>query len=168
VLGHNVSLYENQVDNKFDSPAHVGDVTINILEGEQVQSHYKPGRVSIVEERTHFGALTDIIVNSHELCFPVRGADDRITGILSVQDLRKVLYEETLCELLVAKDVARKAVLLKPEEDLYSALLKFVEADLAQLPVVDSGDPTKVLGMLAREDVFTAYAKKLKSVKEQA
>jgi CIC family chloride channel protein len=63
--------------------------------------------------------------------------------------------------------VARKAVLLRPDEDLYTALLKFVEADLAQLPVVDSQDPAKVLGMLAREDVFTAYAKTLKSMKEQ-
>jgi chloride channel protein, CIC family len=67
----------------------------------------------------------------------------------------------------VAGDVARKAVLLRPDEDLYAALLKFVESDLAQLPVVDSLDPTKVLGMLAREDVFTAYARTLKSMKEQ-
>ncbi len=168
VLGRDVSLYENQVGNKFDSPAHVGDATINILEREQVEGHFKPGRVTIVEEGTHFGALTDIIVNSNELCFPVRGAGDRITGILAVQDLRKVLFEETLCELLVAGDVARKAVLLRPDEDLYAALLKFVESDLAQLPVVDSQDPSKVLGMLAREDVFTAYAKTLKSMKEQA
>jgi CIC family chloride channel protein len=168
VLGRHASLYENQVANKFESPAHVGDATINILEREKVEGHFRPGRVSIVEEGTHFGALTDIIVNSSELCFPVRGAQDRITGILAVEDLRKVLYEDTLCELLVAGDVARKAVLLRPDEDLYSALLKFVESDLAQLPVVDSRDPTTVLGMLAREDVFTAYAKTLKIMKEQA
>ena len=168
VLGRHASLYENQVDNKFESPAHVGDATINILEREKVEAHFRPGRVSIVEEGTHFGALTDIIVNSSELCFPVRGTQDRITGILAVEDLRKVLYEDTLCELLVAGDVARKAVLLRPDEDLYSALLKFVESDLAQLPVVDSQDPTSVLGMLAREDVFTAYARTLKNMKEQA
>ena len=124
--------------------------------------------MTIVEEGTHFGALTDIIVNSNELCFPVRGADDRIMGMLAVQDLRKVLFEDTLCELLVAGDVARKAVLLRPDEDLYTALLKFVESDLAQLPVVDSEDPTRVLGILAREDVFTAYAKTLKAMKELA
>lgn len=155
------------MDNKFDSPAHVSDSTINILEREQVRDHYKPGRVSIVEEGTHFGALTDIIVNSNELCFPVRGKDDRISGILSLQDLRRVLYEETLCEILVAGDVARSAVLLRPDEDLYTALLKFVESDLAQLPVVDGEDETRVLGMLAREDVFTAYAKTLRSMKEK-
>lgn len=166
VLGRQASLYENQVDNKFESPAHVGDATINILEREKVEGHFRPGRVSIVEEGTHFGALTDIIVNSSELCFPVRGAQDRITGILAVEDLRKVLYEDTLCELLVAGDVARKAVLLRPDEDLYSALLKFVDSNLAQLPVVDSQDPTSVLGMLAREDVFAAYAKILQSMKQ--
>jgi CIC family chloride channel protein len=168
VLGREVSLYENQVNTKFDSPAHVGDATINILEREQVAAHVRPGRVTVVEEGTHFGALTDIIVNSSELCFPVRGAMDAITGILSVQDLRKVLYEDTLCEILVAGDVARKAVLLRPDEDLYSALLKFVESDLPQLPVVDSLDPTRVVGMLAREDVFKAYAAALKELKGKA
>ena len=84
-----------------------------------------------------------------------------------MQDLRRVLYEDTLCEILVAGDVARKAVLLRPDEDLYTALLKFVESDLAQLPVVDGEDETRVLGMLAREDVFTAYAKTLRSMKEK-
>lgn len=167
VLTRNVSLYENQVDTKFDSPAHVGDATINILEKEKVANHFRRGRVTVVEERTHFGALTDIIVNSNELCFPVRGAGDAITGILAVQDLRKVLYEESLCELLVAGDVARQAILLRPDDDLYSALLKFVEADLAQLPVVDDQNPTVVLGSLAREDVFTAYATTLKQLKAQ-
>jgi CIC family chloride channel protein len=167
-LGRSVSLYENQVGTKFDSPAHVGDATINILERELVAAHARAGRVTVVEEGTHFGALTDIIVNSSELCFPVRGKGEAITGILSVQDLRKVLYEDTLCEILVAGDVARKAVLLRPDEDLYAALLKFVESDLPQLPVVDSLDATRVVGMLAREDVFKAYASALKELKGTA
>ncbi len=165
VLGRDVRLYENQVDTKFESPAHVGDATINILERERVSGHYRPGRVPIVEERTTFGALTDIIANSNELCFPVRGADDAITGLLAVQDLRKVLFEDGLCELLVAGDVARPAVVLTPDEDLYAALLKFVAADLPQLPVMDPDDPSVVLGLLAREDVFQAYARTLNRLK---
>ena len=165
VVGRDVRLYENQVDNKFESPAHVGDATINILERERVSGHYRPSRVTIVEAGTNFGALTDIIANSNELCFPVRGADDAIVGLLAVQDLRKVLYEDCLAELLVAGDVARPAVLLTPDEDLYAALLKFVEADLLQLPVIDPDDPSMVLGLLAREDVFRAYARTLSQLK---
>lgn len=165
VLTRDVCLYENQVGNKFESPAHVGDATINILERERVAAHFFPSRVTIVEEATNFGALTDIIANANEMCFPVRGQDERISGILAVQDLRKVLFEDSLCELLVAKDVARKAVTLMPDEDLYSALLKFVESDLSQLPVLDPDDETRVLGLLAREDVFRAYARTLQELR---
>lgn len=165
MLTRNVRLYEHQVDNKFESPAHVGDATINILERECVADHFVSGRVTIVEAGTNFAALTDIIANSNELCFPVRGADDAIVGLLAVQDLRKVLFEDCLAELLVAGDVARPAVLLTPDEDLYAALLKFVEVDLPQLPVIDPGRPSVVLGLLAREDVFRAYARTLKLLK---
>lgn len=167
-LSRNVHLYDNQVDNKFESPAHVGDATINILEQERVAGHYHPGRVTVVEAGTNFAALTDIIANSNELCFPVRGEGDAIVGLLAVQDLRKVLFEDCLAELLVAGDVARPAVLLTPDEDLYMALLKFVEADLPELPVVDPDRPSSVLGLLAREDVFRAYARTLKRLKGTA
>ena len=167
-LSRNVHLYDNQVDNKFESPAHVGDAPINILEQERVAGHYHPGRVTVVEAGTNFAALTDIIANSNELCFPVRGEGDAIVGLLAVQDLRKVLFEDCLAELLVAGDVARPAVLLTPDEDLYMALLKFVEADLPELPVVDPDRPSSVLGLLAREDVFRAYARTLKRLKGTA
>lgn len=48
------------------------------------------------------------------------------------------------------------------------ALLKFVEADLPELPVVDPDRPSSVLGLLAREDVFRAYARTLKRLKGTA
>ncbi|MFP4071247.1 MAG: chloride channel protein [Desulfovibrionales bacterium] len=167
VLNRNISLYENQVDSKFDSPAHIDDATINILENLKVESFYKPGRVTTLEEGTSFGAMTDIIANSNEFYFPVRDHGDDITGIVAVQDLRKVLYEDGLRDLLVAKDVAKRAVLLVPDDDLYTALLKFVDTDYGQIPVVDPGDPRQILGLLSREDVFKAYAQTLKSLKEE-
>jgi len=164
VLNRNISLYENQVDNKFESPAHIDDATINILENLQVKDFYQPGRVTILEEGTSFKALIDIIANTNELYFPVRNQKDEITGILAVQDLRKVLFEDCLYDLLVAKDVARKAVFLVPEDNLYTALLKFVDSDLGQIPVVDQSDPKKILGLLAREDVFRALRQKAKKL----
>ena len=166
VLTRNVSLYENQVNDKFESPAHAEDVTVNVLEGLQVKDFYQPGRVTTLEEGTTFKAMVDIVTNANELYFPVRSHSGRITGILSVQDLRKVLFEDSLCELILARDVARKAVLLTPDDDLYTALLKFVDSDCGQIPVVDSEDPDSILGLLAREDVFRAYARTLRSLRE--
>jgi CIC family chloride channel protein len=167
VLARNFSLYENQVDNKFESPAHIQDATINILEDLQVRDFYKPGLVTTLEEGTSFCAITDIIANTNELYFPVRNHDDEITGILPVQNLRKVLFEDSLSDLLVAKDVAGKPVILHPDDDLYTALMQFVDSGYGQIPVVDNDDHTQIMGQLAREDVFAAYARTLREIREK-
>ena len=166
VVNRNISLYENQVDNKFDSPAHIDDATINVLEGLQVKDYYQRGQVTTMEESTTFKEITEMITNSNELYFPVCNQKGLVTGIVAVQDLRRVLFEDCLCELLLAKDVARNPVLLHPEDDLYTALLKFVDTDMGQIPVVSPEDPRRILGLLAREDVFMAYKKALQAIKE--
>ena len=167
VLGRSTSLYEHQVDSKFDSPAHLDDATINILEGLQVQDFYAPGRVTALEEGTTLKALTDIIANTNQLYFPVRNARDEITGILGVEDVRRVLFEDCLFELVVVGELARKPACLKPEDNLYTALLKFVDTDYGQLPVTEPDDDHAILGLLNREDVFKAYSDTLKKIKEE-
>jgi CIC family chloride channel protein len=74
VLCRRAPLYENQVDNKFESPAHLGDATINILEELRVQDFYRPGKTTILERGTTLKALTDIIAGTTELVFPVKDA----------------------------------------------------------------------------------------------
>jgi len=157
LLGKHTSLYEHQVENKFESPAHLGDMTINILESLRVKDYFQPGRVSTLEEGTTLKAMTDIIANSNELYFPVRGEGDAITGILGVKDIRRVLFEPCLFDLVVARDLAGKPATLLPMDDLYTALLRFVDTDYGQIPVVHTDDNTVILGLINREDVFQAY-----------
>jgi CIC family chloride channel protein len=123
--------------------------------------------VTTLEEGTSFCAITDIIANTNEFYFPVRNAEDKITGILPVQNLRKVMFEDSLSDLLVAKDVAGKPVTLHTDDDLYTALMRFVDSGYGQIPVVDHDDPTRIMGQLAREDVFAAYARTLKEISEK-
>lgn len=165
VLSRKVSLYEYQVDNKFESPAHLEDLTINVLEGLRVRDHYRPGRVTVLEEAVTLKALTDIIANTNETYFPVRGKDGHISGILAVQDVRKLLFERALFELVVVGELARKPASLSPQDDLYTALLKFVDTDYGQIPVIDPVDPAEVLGLVNREDVFRAYSKTIRDIK---
>ena len=37
IFARNFSIYENQVRNKFHSPSHVKDLTVNVLQNLQVQ-----------------------------------------------------------------------------------------------------------------------------------
>ncbi len=168
VLGRSFSLYEHQVESKFDSPAHIEDKTINILEGLHVDTHYKPGRVTTLEEGTTLKALTDIIANTNELYFPVKNDDGMITGILTIQNVRNHLFNPDLFDLILTKDLATKPATLKADDDLYTALLKFVDTDYGQIPVVSEDDPNRIIGILNRENVFRAYAKAVKEIREAA
>jgi len=64
--------------------------------------------------------------------------------------------------------LATKPATLKKDDDLYTALLKFVDTDYGQIPVVSKDDPNKIIGILNRENVFRAYAKAVKDIREAA
>lgn len=166
VLGRSFSLYEHQVDNKFDSPAHIEDSTINILEQMRVEDQYTPGRVTTLEEGTTLKALTDIIANTNELYFPVKNEEGHITGILTIHNVRNVLFNPDLFDLILTKDLATKPATLYLGDDLYTALLKFVDTDYGQIPVVARDNPDHIIGILNREDVFKAYANSIKKIRE--
>lgn len=166
ILTRKSKLYENQVDNKFESPAHIEDATINILEEMHVGDHYKTGRVTVLEEGMTLKALLDIVANTNNMYFPVRGADDHITGILPLQDIRKVLFEDCLMELIVVRDLMRRPISLHPQDNLYKALLAFVDTNYGEIPVLSPDDDTEVMGILNREDVFKAYSKAIKEIRQ--
>ncbi len=167
VMGRKLFLYDNQVGNKFESPAHIKDATINILEQLQVRDFFRPGRVTTLEEGTSLKALVDIIAGTNEFCFPVKNEAGELTGILTIQDVREVLFEDALYDIILVKELARKPAVLYPDEDLYQALLSFVDTDLVQLPVVDHEKGHKVIGMVNREDVFKAYSHTIKKLEEE-
>lgn len=166
VITRKTSLYENQVENKFESPAHIVDSTVNILENLQVRDFYQRGRVTILEESITLKGLTNIITGTNEFFFPVKNVAGEISGILSINDVRNLLYEESLFDLVVVGDLARKGVTLQEDEDLYTALVKFVDSDLGQIPVVQEDNPNEILGLINRADVFRAYTEHLRTIHE--
>lgn len=166
LLNRKVSLYENQVENKFESPAHASDATVNLLEGLTVRECFHRGRVPTLEEGTTLKALTDVIAGTSVFTFPVRDASGALSGILAVQDVRALLYEESLFDLVVVRDLMRPLLTLAESDDLYAALLRFVDTDLSHIIVVDDDDREKVLGLLYRADLFKAYSDALRIARE--
>ncbi len=90
--------------------------------------------------------------------FPVLSRDGKLKGVISLRDIRPLLMEEDLMNLIIAKDIVDEDyIYLTPEDTLDAAMKKFALKDLGQLPVVDAKDPKKLLGMLKRTDVINAY-----------
>jgi CIC family chloride channel protein len=114
--------------------------------------------VVLVSEIMSLSSLLHLIKESTSSYFPVLNSKEELVGIISLRDIRPTLMEESLMDLVIAKDVMNEDVItLSTEENLYDAMGKFGIRDIGQLPVVDKKNPKKVVGMLKRTDVIVAY-----------
>ncbi len=163
-----VSIYEKQVATRVDSPAHVGDFAINILDHISVREALPPDRkVEMVPEGMQFEKIMQLIVRSDQSNFPVVDRAERLKGILSLTDMRRVMLEKEIHQLVVAKDLATVDVLtVTPEDNLNTALKKMTEAEIRELPVVSKDDSQKVLSMLSRKDVIRTYHDEIEKHKQ--
>jgi CIC family chloride channel protein len=154
-----VSLYEKQVAARQDSPAHVGDFAVDILEHIHVKDALpRDYRVETIPEGMGFETIIRKMTESRQADFPVVNENGHLTGILSLTDIRRVMLEKELHQLVIAKDMATEEVLtVTPEDTLNTALKKMAMAEIRELPVVSREDPRKLLSMLSRKDVIKTY-----------
>jgi CIC family chloride channel protein len=153
------SLYEKQVSTRVDSPAHVGDFAVNILDHISVREALPPDRkVETIPEGMRFEEIMKFLVNSSQSNFPVVDGTGELKGILSLTDLRRVMLEKEIHRLVVAKDLATLDVLtVTPLDNLNTALKKMTQAEIRELPVVSNEDPRRVISMLSRKDIIRTY-----------
>ena len=85
-----------------------------------------------------------------------------MTGIVSLQDVKKILHDEELRKSATVGSVCtRKIICLTPDDNLYTAMQLFDLKGIEEIPVVESMDDKWVVGMLKRRDVINAYNREL-------
>ena len=157
ILGDRWTLYEKQLPSRLDSPAHRGDFLVDVLEGIAVKD------VDWVQVQTvhHSQKLPEIVhglAEHQQHYFPVVDDAGRMLGIFSADDVRPYLFDQSLWDLVLASDLMTARVLsVTPGDDLNTALRRFTELNLDEIPVVDANDPKQLLGMLRRKDVIGRY-----------
>lgn len=162
------TLYVKQVASRLESPAHRGDFIVDVLEGLRVSDvSMRPGRT--VTEAMTLREILQIIPDSRQNYFPVVDDQERLVGIFTTDDLRSYLYDQTIWELAVARDVMTTNLLVvTPEDDLNTALRRFTQRNLDELPVVAAGDSGRLLGMLRRKDTIAVYNRRVMDQKQAA
>jgi CIC family chloride channel protein len=163
------SLYEKQVSTRVDSPAHIGDYALNILEHIPVRDALPPDRnVETIPEGMGFERIMQLIVQSNQQNFPVVDGEGRLKGILSITDIRKVMMEKDLHRVVVARDIATVGVVtVAPEDSLHLALKKMTEAEIRELPVVSRDDPRRLISMISRKDVLRTYHDEIEKINRE-
>jgi CIC family chloride channel protein len=114
--------------------------------------------ITTIAQEMPFRKILETISYSKNFYFPVIDNKGDMTGILSFSDIREVIFEEQLGDLLVAEELANKNVsVLTPQQNINDAMEIFSKLDVDQLPVVRSEDKLKVIGMLTRGEMMAAY-----------
>jgi chloride channel protein, CIC family len=163
------TLYVKQVPTRLQSAAHRGDFLIDVLEGIKVRDVYRTGRkLILVPEAMSLDEIVHTLAKTTQQYFPVVDANNRLVGIFSADDVRTWLYNETIWQLAVARDVMiSKIVSVTPDDDLNTALERFTQLNLDELPVLDPDDPGQFLGMLRRKETIAAYNRRLMEHKQR-
>jgi chloride channel protein, CIC family len=91
-----------------------------------------------------FGDLVQTVSRSGDSHFPVVDPAGRIIGIVSINDIRSVRFENDVDQVIIAKDVATRGVVSVFRDDtLQQALEKMAAIGVDELPVVDLRSRTR-------------------------
>jgi chloride channel protein, CIC family len=156
VLLRRVNLYSKQKRSRFESPAHAGEESLDVLRRLRVNEVFRRASVVTLQENAALANVVDSVLTAPEWqdSFPVVDAKGILRGIVSGDVLRAAMKEETPLALVIAADVMLPAVHVTPKDDLHTALERFLESGLHALPVVE-GDA--IVGVLDEAHITRAY-----------
>lgn len=171
VLVRQRSIYESQVKDRFNSPAHIGDLTVNVLEEMTVGEVFrKADRVASVSPATGFQAFRDLLLASRDSTLPVVSPEGQIVGVLTAELIRPVMDDRQLDSFVVAGDICGPPVWVQIDDDLYRAHQLFRASGCPQLPVVEGAmrdGSGRIVGMLDYRDMMRAYERELARRRDQ-
>jgi CIC family chloride channel protein len=158
LLLRGVSLYEKQLISRMASPAHVTEFSRGLLERIHVYEAAKMRPVNKIPEEMPFGEMVRMMVTSRDIYFPVVNKEGKMTGILSINDVREFMFEESINTLILAGDVATPNVERALWNDtLQKALDKMSALNVDELPVVHEEARDEIVTMITKRDIINYY-----------
>ena len=161
------TIYDKQVKNRVDSPAHAGEFIVDILQKIKVQDLiHLVKKVESISQNMPFSEFKKFFSRTKQHYFPVLDENKRMVGIFSSTDIRGVLFSSEIEHLVVMKDIATSDVVTtSPSEDLNTVLQKFTIKNIDSLPVVQNEDMGILMGMIHRRDVIAFYNRQIHRLK---
>lgn len=133
----------------------------NIMKALRV-NEVMSSQVETVPENMTLGHFARFIASTRHTNFPLVNARGELAGIISVQDFMGVVFEPELMDLVVVKELATLDVITAhADEDLDTTMRKIGYRNIEQLPVVDRTNHRKLLGIISRRDMVSAYNRAL-------
>lgn len=87
---------------------------------------------------------------------PVVDAEGSLIGLVTATDVQSALLRENVEEERAQDIMTTSVTICRPDESLRAVLQRISDREIAQVPVVDRDDPTRLLGLLRREQILWA------------
>jgi CIC family chloride channel protein len=115
--------------------------------------------VAPVRETTPLREIADqFLINSNNF-LPVVDAQQRLLGMVALQDLKEFLNSAQNLDAVIAYDVMRPPPLcLTPGQRLLEALPTVLESELRNVPVVNNPAENKLVGAVVRAEVLAIFS----------
>ncbi len=91
--------------------------------------------------------------------FPVVNEKNEFVGVVTITDVEAAMTKGSPSDLTVKDIASRSVVVAYPDEYIHDVFIKLGSRDVGRIPVVDRRNPKRLLGVLRRHDVLTAYSK---------
>jgi CIC family chloride channel protein len=131
---------------------------INVLRSMPVSKVMKKDYETI-HANASFRQLLDLTVNSSHPSFFVVDHRDRLMGVISVHDVRRLIYEsDELAPIVVAHDLMNPVrYSCKPTDTLDTVMVAFAQLKTDELPVVNGERDQRLIGIVSQSDVIDSY-----------
>jgi CIC family chloride channel protein len=158
LVGRRWTLYRSQVSTRAESPAHRGAILAGVLRGMRVKDVVGERPVHVLGQAATLKEVIRSFMQSSQHCFPVVDNKGRMRGSIMLHQLRQHLDDFDEGSPVIAHDLASQpGESLSPGDDLDTALERMVALDVEELPIVDSEEDRRVVGLLSRRDIVAIY-----------
>ncbi|MBC7107672.1 MAG: chloride channel protein [Methanomassiliicoccales archaeon] len=149
------TIYRSQVPTKADSPAHRGEYSVEVLRGMKVKNAMTKDVISITPTTSVDSAL-DIMNKNGIKGIPVVDENNRVLGMITYEDILEVPEEERKTRM-IGEVMTRRVICCLPDDNLGSVLEKMFKSNIGRLPVIESNETKRLIGIITREDIGRAY-----------
>lgn len=158
------SVYSAQIGSRFESPAHLGAFSVDVLAPLKVSDALTSRlRVATVTPNQPCGDVVKLLPKTRQQTFPVLDADSRVVGVVTIEDLRDLLLDPTLQRLVLVSEAMTTAFpSVRPDDPLLGALQKLSEEECEEIVIVEpDGETWKLQGLLSRDQILRTYRARL-------
>ena len=111
------------------------------------------------------GNLVEVIAASRRNIFPVVDGQGNFKGIVSLDSIRKIMFDKELYEKILIRDLLTLPEdHISPDDPMEKVIHLFEESERYNIPVLKDG---KYVGFLSRANVFSEYRNLLKHLSDE-